>query len=276
MARQILIVDLVHLFLANQKSELAPSSYKWYANYLLPLARKHGPLAVSKITPTLIDRWAAAWPDASQHSAARTVVRVCNWGVAQHLLTASPLRGYRKPSPTRRGHTLTPAQYVLCVKHSRGPLRDVVKFLYHTGCRPQELRAIERRWITGQKIVFPLSKSKGGKKRRVVYLDGMACAIITRLARQNHTGPLFRNSHGHRWTKNSLGLAFQRLRRRAGIIKLCAYQFRHSYITRLLERGVDVATVAAVSGNSPAMVLDVYNHVAANENRLLAIIRGAG
>jgi site-specific recombinase XerD len=152
-------------------------------------------------------------------------------------------------------------------------MRDVVKFLYHTGCRPQELRAIEGRWVVGQKIVLPLSKSKGGKKRRVIFLDSMAHAIVVRLARCNHTGPLFLNSHGRRWTKNSLGLAFHRLRQRAGISTLCAYQFRHSYITRLLERGVDVATVAAVSGNSPAMVLEVYNHVAVNERRLLSIVR---
>jgi integrase len=273
--QNISTADLVFRFLAAQQTQLAPSSHKWYAGYLLQFAKNCRALPADKITCAIVSKWIARYPDASQHNAARTIIRVCNWAEAERLLPASPLRGFRKPSPTRRQSSLTPPQYALCVKQSTGPLRDVVKFLYHTGCRPQELRTIESRWITGPKIIMPLAESKGHKKRRVIYLDSMAMGVALRLSSVNNHGPIFLNSHGDRWNKNSLRLAFQRLRRRTGLTALCAYQFRHAFITRLLERGVDVATVAAVAGNSPAMVLEVYNHVDANEIRLLSIVRRA-
>lgn len=101
----------------------------------------------------------------------------------------------------------------------------------------------------------------------------MAAKIVRRLMAANPTGPLFRNSRGLPWTKDSLRLAFVRLRNRIGVPNLCAYHFRHSYITRMLERGVDAATVAAISGNSPRMVLEIYNHVSRNEDRLRSVVR---
>ena len=65
-----------------------------------------------------------------------------------------------------------------------------------------------------------------------------------------------------------------RLGTRAGV-KLCAYAFRHACISRLLEKGVDIPTVAAISGNSPEMITNFYNHVGENESRLLSIVQAA-
>lgn len=275
MARQgrLTVTELINKFLAAQKVELATSSYKWYCAYLIPFQKKFGPLPVGKLSPGLMRRWVATWPDGSQYNAARAVARACNWATANMLIDASPIRGYQKPQQTRRQATVTPADYVLCLRKANS-LRDAVKFLWHTGARPQELRAIEGRWINDRRIVFPLAHSKGRRTVRKILLDDMAFRIATRLAKQNKSGPIFRNADGGKWSKSSLGLAFHRLRARTGIKNLCAYSFRHSYITRLLERGVDPATVAAISGNSTAMVLEWYNHVGSNEGRLLSIVAG--
>jgi site-specific recombinase XerD len=36
------------------------------------------------------------------------------------------------------------------------------------------------------------------------------------------------------------------------------YCLRHSFITRLIREGVDIATVASLSGNSPQVILSSY------------------
>ena len=40
--------------------------------------------------------------------------------------------------------------------------------------------------------------------------------------------------------------------------RLKPYCLRHSFITRLIREGVDIATVASLSGNSPKMIMDNY------------------
>lgn len=268
------VSDLINKFLQSLNSHAAPTTVTFYATPLRKLLEQQGSLRVAELTPSLVYQWIDRnWPNNSpstKHAAARSVVRLCNWAVEEHLIEVSPIPSFRKPPPSSREIVLTPTQYAECVKASKKPFRAVVKFLWHTGCRPQELRAIEGSWAHGRKIVFPLARSKGKRKRRVLYLDPLSAGLITNLRDRYPVGPLFRNSHGNHWTKNGLALAFTRLRQRVGIEGLCAYAFRHTFITRHLENGTDIATVAALAGNSPRMVLDIYGHVAANEKRLLA------
>lgn len=270
---RLTVAELSTRFLLDQRPQLAPSTYKWYAMYLVSFARKKGSTPIRALTPAILQAWLNTFPDASQHNAARAVIRALNWAVANKIIPSSPLVGFCKPAATRREQSITGEQYALCLRSATPAQKIIIKFLHHTGCRPQELRVIEAQHVQGDKIVLPLKHSKGRKKRRTIYMDDMARNIVLTLAKQHRQGPIFRNSHGEPWTKNSLGLNFNRLRKRTGIDGLCAYIFRHSFITRLIERGVDVATIAAIAGNSPEMVLRVYNHVAQNDNRLLSVVR---
>lgn len=277
-ANKITIGEIVAKFLVCQKRQLAPNTYNWYKGYLLSFHRRHGAVPVATLTGSIVSAWVAKYPTASQHAAARCVVRVMNWAVAERLIPSSPLVGFRKPAPTKRETTVTPAQYAACLRTARYPLKIVIKFLWHTGARPQELRCLNYDWLQDNRVVLPLSRSKGNRKRRVIYLDDMALRIVQQhrpVAGNTKHGPIFQNSESRPWTKNNLSLAFRRLGKRVGIPGLCAYSFRHAFITRLLERGVDVATVAAIAGNSPRMVLDTYSHVAKNETRLAAVLRGS-
>jgi integrase len=274
--QKITVGDIIYRFLASQ-GHLADGTLKWYRTYLLPFAKRFGKLPYNQITPSIMQKWVSAYSEGAQHGAARSIVRAFNWAVDERLIDSTPIRGYRKPPQTRRESAITLADYAHCLRAAREtqrvqcirPLKDAIKFLHHTGCRPQELRIIESRWIEGRKIVIPKKLSKGKRKCRVIYLDDMAAAIAARLAKQHPQGPIFRNSRGNPWAKDALSLAFRRLRKRTGIKGLVPYSFRHLRITRWLEQGKDVATIAALAGNSPRMVLDVYNHVANNEDRLL-------
>jgi integrase len=268
----IYIYVLVSRFLSTQKPHLAASSYAWYDGYLRPFADQFQRVDAAKLTVSAVQSWVARYPERSRYAAARSIKRVFNWAVDECILTSNPIRGYRKPPAPQRETSLTPAQYAACLRAARPALRAVIKFLWHTGARPQELRAIRAEWCQDSKIVFPLAASKGRRKRRVIYLDGMARRQAAYLRSRHRHSQIFRTPTGRPWTKHNLVKSFRLLRKEIGIDGLCAYSLRHSFITRLLEQGVDVATVAAIAGNSPRMVLNVYNHVARNEGRLLAVV----
>lgn len=274
--RAISVGRTVDLFLAHVADSSKQTTWAWYGQFLGDFRRAHGTRSLAKLTPAMLDRWIAdtygSKTDSARHAAARVVCRLCNWAVSEGLIAASPLRNFRNCRQSSREIVLSGADYAALIRASDQPLRDVIKFLWHTGARPQEMRAIKSEWIGDRKIVLPMRTSKGEKRRRVIYLDGMATAIVARLAEKHPAGPIFRNRQGRAWEKAALCKAFDVSRTRAKVPGACAYVIRHTWITRMLERGIDVATVATLAGNSPGVVLKVYSHVADNEDRLRRIV----
>lgn len=285
------ILSIYNCFLISQKKQLAPRSYALYRTYLRPFANAHGHKTVDQVTSGMVLDWVAKTyghqSGSAQWNAARSVARMFRWAYDERLIPEYPLRGFRKPTASRRENFVTPRQYAALLKESARPrvnarggpkataqqaMRDVIKFLWHTGARPQELRIICAEWVQGRKIVIPAQFAKGGKKARVIYLDDMAYRIVQRLRARHPAGPIFRTRHGNPWSRTALADAMKRLCRDANIEGLCCYSFRHSFITRMLERGIDVSTVAAMAGNTPATIFKFYEHVSRNDERLLAAL----
>ena len=68
-------------------------------------------------------------------------------------------------------------------------------------------------------------------------------------------GPIFRNTRGRPWNKDSVNCRFDRIKEKTGS-KYCLYLFRHTFATRMLESGLDALTVAVLLGHSnPAIVV---------------------
>ena len=113
--------------------------------------------------------------------------------------------------------------------------------MFSTGARPQEMRRMEARHYESAfvRLVLLREESKGKKRRRVVYLDGIACEIVERLIACHPRGPVFRNSRGQPWTADALSARFRRLRKKLSMPKLCAYTLRHSYAHWQLTMGTD-------------------------------------
>lgn len=263
-------------FCERQRSK---GTYDWYANYLRNFVVHVGArLKVEDLTPQTVGDWISRnYGDLSasaQHAAARCVTRAMNWAVAERMIRQSPLVGYTKPAATSREGYVTPEQYALCLEHARDPFRDLLIFLWETGCRPREARIIEAQWIDGSKVVLPAKLSKGKKRRRVIYMNETATEIATRLAGKHSHGPIFRNSNGMPWTKDSINCAFRRLKKKTGMNGLCAYVLRHGFATKSLKQGIDTTTVGVLMGHSnPNMVAKVYQHLGQDDDYLLGVVK---
>ena len=66
-------------------------------------------------------------------------------------------------------------------------------------------------------------------------------------------------------TANALRLAWERLRRRAGITNLHFHDLRHEAISRFFERGLSVPEVALISGHRDYRMLFRYTHLRAED-----------
>ncbi len=59
---------------------------------------------------------------------------------------------------------------------------------------------------------------------------------------------------------NALRLAWERLKRRAGVQDLRFHDFRHEAISRFFEKGLSVPEVASISGHRDLRMLQRYAH----------------
>ena len=275
---RVYVAWLCDQFLDYVEKHREPTTYGWYKHYLTEFCATIGPrLRVEQLAPKTLSDWIDSrfgkCSDTVKHHAARCTVRVMNWAVKERLIDRSPLAGFVKTAPGNRETAITQIQFDLCLENVKGPFRDVLVMLWHTGCRPQELRRIESSWVDGKKIVFPAAKSKGKKRRRVIYLDAIAAEIVERLCGANPAGPIFRNQRGNTWTKDALNCGFVRLRRKTKIEGLCAYAMRHGFATAALKKGVDTTTVGVLMGHAnPAMVAKVYQHLSQDDGYMLGVI----
>jgi len=274
-AASLTVVAVMAHFAEWSEKHNAPATHDWYHGYLAGFVRFIPlNLLVRDLRPFHVSRWIDSkpnWGPSSHRAAISAVKRALQWAVDEGLCESSPIRGVRKPKPQRRTTVLSSEQRALILEEaSDQEFRDLISLIQETGARPQELRTLQARHVDLERglWIFPPAEHKTGKrtgKPRVVYLNATALEITRRLVERSATGPLLRNSDGEPWTRNAIRCRFRRLRRR---LKdrlpptLCAYLFRHTFVTDALVRKVDPVTLAHLVGHSDlTMINQVYAHL---------------
>ena len=108
------------------------------------------------------------------------------------------------------------------------------------------------------KRIVHLPLTKNGESRDVP-LSRRATDILTDLAK--HKKP--KAELVFPMSGNSVRLAFEHLRVRAGMADFHFHDLRHEAITRLFEKGLNIAEVSAISGHKELRMLQRYTHLRA-------------
>jgi integrase len=256
-----------------QQEGRSPRTYDYYRRHLESFVRHVGArLTVEDLRPLHVTRWVGAeysgCGETTRNSVISVVQRAMNWAVKQGIVARSPIQGIEKPPRRRRETFVTADQFKQVLAAVKDKLfSDFVTTLWETGCRPKEAREVEARHFDADRGVwlFERVESKGKRNRRLVVLTDDVKAISARLAKQHKSGPIFRNTDGKPWTKDSLNCRFRRLQKKLGF-PVHAYAFRHGFATVALGRGVDSFSVAKLMGHSDTrMVETVYQHLDGND-----------
>jgi integrase len=276
---QTVFPSVAHLFDAYLTWLQKNRSQGTYAKALhdLTLFAKHlgSGFAISKLVPIHVTQWLElhdGWSPSTGNDAVSIIQRAFTWAVNRGHVAHSPISAVEgKPSRARREIVFTDDQWTeLRSNGADQEFGDLLDFMWDTGCRPLEARTIRADHIDlkNTMIVFPPSQAKGKRNERVIFLPEKALAICKRLVAAHPKGPIFRNTHGRPWTKDSINCRFQRLRQKLKR-PLCAYAIRHSYAAGGLKRGMDSLTLAQIMGHSDTTMLSKhYAHLARNPNYL--------
>lgn len=139
-------------------------------------------------------------------------------------------------------------------------LAPVVRFAIETGMRMGEILSLEWRYVDMVQRVATLPDTKTGDARRVP-LSTAAITVISSLPRHFKDGRVF-------WTwkrTDSLENAWRRAVKAAGITDFRFHDLRHEAVSRLVERGLNVMEVSAISGHKTLQMLRRYTHLKAEE-----------
>lgn len=263
---------LLNSFLDWCQSNRAEATYEWYRRFCKSFVQFTGvSLKISDVKPYHVQDWLSReYKDATNNTrngAIRAVQRAFNWGVKNGRIDRNPIIGVEKPSRKPREAVLTEQQFQELLGHVRDQeFRDYLQFMWETGCRPQEIRLIQRKHIDGNRITLERNSSKGEKYNRVIYLNESAREILGRL---KGTGPLFRNSKGNPWTANSVRCRFRTLKKKMNLPELCATTLRHSWATNSLKNGMDTTTASILMGHrDPSTLIRNYQHLAKDHEYL--------
>lgn len=129
-----------------------------------------------------------------------------------------------------------------------------VRFLAFTGMRITEAGLMTPDWIDGKEIRIPGAVTKNGKERRVPIIAELE-PLLKKLLSEHESGPLLPARNPQKCLKfvcKTLGLS-----------KLTPHDLRHLFITRCIESGVDVKTIATWVGHQDggALILKTYAHL---------------
>jgi integrase len=175
------------------------------------------------------------------------------WGL---VLPRNPVKLVKRPRVVNaRVRRLMPGDLealLVALKRSRNKLlQAAIELAIETGMRRSELLAMTWADIDTSRRVVTLATSKNGHPRTVP-LTMRALAVLEALPRTSERVlPL---------SANALRLAWERLRKRAGLRDLHFHDLRHEAISRFFELGLSMPQVALISGHrDPRMLLRYAN-----------------
>ncbi|CAN5698585.1 hypothetical protein BH18ACI1_BH18ACI1_17960 [soil metagenome] len=148
------------------------------------------------------------------------------------------------------------------------PLRDFATIMIETGLRPTEVRNLTVKDVFLENdggLFVRKSKTKAGR-RLIPYLSQRAIDILKPRMKNAENGFLFMGGRG--FVDNAHYKALDR----SGVPKFRIYDLRHTYATRQVECGTDIATLQELLGHSKIEMTKRYVHPS-NDHKADAIRR---
>jgi integrase len=131
--------------------------------------------------------------------------------------------------------------------------------------RPGALAALVAGNFDKRLAVLTIGKDKKGRDRQIKLPTATSEFFATLVKDKLPGAPMFARANGAPWDKDSWKKPIKAAVRAAELPdKITAYAFRHSAITDLVTGGLDLLTIAKLSGTSVAMIEKHYGHLQAD------------
>jgi integrase len=175
----------------------------------------------------------------------------CRWAISEaDMDIVNPFAGRMISKQDRKamqpaGRAISQEEASRLVLAADQPMADIIAFVLETGLRETEVRLLTRDRIHGQLVVFRPEHQKSGRAG-VRALSAAAKAIVDRLPDSEY---LFHEGDGRALSENRFEYLWRVARKRARV-QCRFHDLRVTAATRMRERGVTIADIAAQLGNT--------------------------
>jgi len=194
------------------------------------------------------------------------------------LLTKNPLSELRQvPIPERTPTILTPGDARALINSiADEQFRHIVVLAMLTGLRLGEVLSLRWSQVDLARRVLTIDNSrefltKSGKIRTVPLNGAAVNTLRAQNGRRGHSGLVFPNRRGGRWSASYVSRTFKKRVRGAGLHEsLHFHSLRHSFASWLIQSGCTLYEVQRLLGHSSIAVTQIYSHL--SENQLFSAV----
>lgn len=280
-----------HIKAQNRLGQLADKTIETRLLRLLPfckwLAENRPGLRVADMKPHYVTDFLKTrkkWGATTRYDCLADLKQAMKWARDEGRIDKNPLESMKLKKGAPRDHVVSRQEYETLLfgaggskyagRHCRS-FRPVLIALWLSGCRPNEIRRVRAEDFDGKRWTIKHHKTAEKTKRpRQVFCDPCLATLSRIAAHRRKSGPLFQPQKGERWEYRDMLQRFKRLKKKEKSVdrKCVMYSFRHTWITNAMLAGLDVATVAAVTGTSIRMIDQHYGHLSQHESHLEAAV----
>jgi integrase len=245
------------------------------------LAEKIARIELTKLTPAHFDAWRKALrdkpaptgpnkggkrSDSAINRDMNTFRAALNLALKDGIVTTNfAWRAKLSPNKNadrRRDVYLDQDQRRKLIAGATADMADFLRALSLIPLRPGAVAALVAGQFDKRLGVLTVGKDKAGGDRKIHLPAATAALFAAHCKDKLPTAPIFTNSAGRPWGRDTWGYQFGEAARRAEMPpKATTYSVRHSVITDLIHAGVDSLTVAQLAGTSVAMIEKHYGHL---------------
>lgn len=138
--------------------------------------------------------------------------------------------------------------------------RLIIKILYSTGLRLQELIDLKREHIDFQRNQLLVKKGKGNKDRITLLSNSLKDDLLMYYAQTHFTTPYLFEGRKGKYSKKSVQKILEN-KGKALHTKLTPHMLRHSFATHLLEAGTDIRYIQKLLGHAHVETTETYAYV---------------
>lgn len=285
-SRVIYLEQLKDEVLRYTQANLSLSTQKLYVSAFRNLLNYVGNKPIKLITTRELDNYKIKRTEKIEKSTVNIELTclkaVFNLALKWNLINNNPAKDVKKFSieqKERLSFNDTETKLLLATI-PEGSLKNVVLLGLYTGCRLNEILNIQIKDIDlNERIITirnkPDFKTKTGKIRQIPISDSLRGLLESLLGQVNNVYELnnpetylFRNGKGLRFDKNFISKKFKFYLRRAGFPeKFHFHCLRHTFITTLIKKGVNINFVKELVGHSQLSTTMNYIHIVTDDLR---------
>ncbi len=260
--------DMMEKFMKEHAPKVSVNTQKSYSASLKNLSSFFVDSKLTSITPKMTSEYKAlryregAKPATINREIAM-LSKAFNLSVKQwEWVKENPMsRVPKEKENNERDRWLTEDEEKRLLENSPQWLRDIIVFDLNTGLRQGELLSLEWSRVDLSRKIIIIQESKSGKPRTIP-LNQIAIDILmekTRI-RNVRNDLVFASSVGTKIDRHNTRRSFNSAVKNAGIYNFHFHDLRHTFATRMAQRGIDIYKISKLLGHHDIRMTQRYSH----------------